>query len=133
MLTKEEALKVAEICNTWPGGLGCVLIPSKNSKRGYKNAEWGWRGRKFGNFKYEDLKNMPETTIYCPVTAIGIMRGAKDFKDHMNAYQDIRELVIKVCGFTLEEAHKKYNYLLSHDPKMLSLIFETYANYEEEW
>jgi hypothetical protein len=124
MLTDSEIDTVTKILEIWPGGMGCILVPGK-TKRGYKTANWGWRGRKFGNFDY-GLVTSFENAILCPVTAVGVMRYAIGFEDHMKAYNDIRETLEAALKIQAPKSKLVYNYMLSHYPRSLGQIFWHY-------
>lgn len=126
MLTDPELDKVIQILNLWPGGMGCILLPSDRTNRGYKSADWGWRGRKFGNFDYSVVPSFGESALLCPVTAVGVMRYAEDFSDHMQAYKDIRETLEAALKIKTPKAKLVYNYMLSHFPRSLCQIFWHY-------
>jgi len=133
MLTQEELSIVYSICLSWPGGLGCILLPSRRSKRGYKNANWGWKGRMYGDFDYSKIPAIEKQpgVIFCPVTAVGLCRDAKNFHDHMQAYKSIRSTFMAATGYDEKTAKKQYNFLLSRQPKTLSQVFRCYAENEK--
>jgi hypothetical protein len=122
-LTRDEAKSLALCCDSWPGGLGCALVPSRFSKRGYKNADWGWRGRIPGNFNYAEI---PAGALLCPVTRLGVLRNAINFKDHLLAYGLIRAALITVMGEA--DIKARYNQALRLEPKVLAARFQEYAN-----
>lgn len=124
----DEAMAIADICDRWPGGLGCVLVKAENSKRGYVNGGWGWKGHIPGDFDYAKLQSFrSETTIFCPVTLLGISRGAKDFKDHQIAYNVILTAVIYITGLDVPSAKKFYNDKLKQDQHTLASLFRNFA------
>jgi hypothetical protein len=124
MLTDQEIDIVTKILEMWPGGMGCIIVPGK-TKRGYKAADWGWRGRRFGNFDYALVTSF-ENAIPCPVTAVGVNRYAMNFEDHMQAYKDIRETLQFALKIGEERAKLVYNYMLSYYPRSLGQIFWHY-------
>lgn len=126
MLTKEEAKTIYDICTIWPGGLGCVLIPDYTAKRGFRTADWGWKGKKVGDFEYSHLSRFKDALL-CPVTAIGVMRGAERFQDHMAAYRDINEALCSLLHRDYDEVKRIYNFLLSRYPLSLSCLFDNIA------
>ena len=132
MLTKIEAEKIAEACEKWPGGRGCVLVPSNYTSRGYKIANWGWQGRVRGDFTYAHLQEFDENALFCPVTTLGMVRGVKDFTGHMDAYSDIRAAVMSLLEVTQKEAQNRYNSMLSYEPKKLAALFRLYAEIQGE-
>lgn len=124
MLTDPEIDLITKILEVWPGGMGCILIPA-NTKRGYKTADWGWRGKRYGNFDYGIVSSY-SNAILCPVTAVGVMRNAIGFADHMQSYTDIRETLEAALKIESPQSKLVYNYMLSHYPRSLGQIFWHY-------
>lgn len=135
-LTKTEAKEIQKILEDWPNRMGCVLVPAKQGERaknGWKPLDWGWKGHRFGNFDYLKLQNMlleQETYKLCPVTALGILRGARNFKDHMDSYHVIIEALQLMLPST--NVQKMYNELLKTNACVLASYFEEYAEKHAE-
>lgn len=132
MLTRQEALELAIICDQWPGGMGCVLLPKPSTKRGYVSAEWGWKDHVPGNFNYTALSAFPSGALLCPVTKLGVLRTARNFRDHLAAYDEIRSAVMTATLLSQKEAKIEYNRLLSKDPRALAALFRKYAESIQE-
>lgn len=134
MLTEREIKKVIEILEVWPNRMGCVLVPSSRGKHGYKALPWGWSGKRFGNFDYaylQDLLKNHDAALLCPVTAVGMMRGAKDFQDHMSAYQAIRATFAMIQHISVEQAQIQYNTLLKTNAKKLAVLLVEHLREKE--
>lgn len=131
MLNSAELEQIIRILKIWPNRMGCALVPNAKGKHGYKPIDWGWKGRMFGNFDYAQLRALiseRSDILCCPVTAIGLMRNAQNFQDHMSAYKDIRAKLAEILRISEKEAQIKYNALLKTDAKLLAFIFETHVS-----
>lgn len=134
-MTAEEASAIAEGLDTWPARMGCVLVPAPAGtryKHGWMQLAWGYKGKFRGNFDYdylEDLlKDHPDAKL-CPVTWLGMKRGAKNLKDHHAAY---RLLITAIhlpfaTEYTFEWFQDAYNLLLKTNPEKLAKLFRNYA------
>jgi len=130
-LTIQEAKQIQKILEDWPNRMGCVLVkadPQEKAKNGWKQLDWGWNGHRFGNFDYLKLSILllvEKDYKLCPVTALVVMRGARNFKDHMDSYHMIIEALQTVLPST--NIQKAYNTLLKTNSKQLAAYFKTYA------
>lgn len=129
MLTKEEAFEVSKCCKLWPGGMGCILVKDTAKKRGYRQLDWGFKGRVPANFDYSIIKpiqNNPNILL-CPVTKIGLMNNAKNFTDHLEAYKRLIKTFMYMTHLKYESAKYAYNHMLKSDWYSLGKIFELYS------
>lgn len=119
-LTADEASKIAEIADGWPGGLGEVLVKCETAKRGWK------RDPEFSVFKKDYVP--AADVMLCPVMALKKMRGLPNlYHHHLSAWRSIRNAYAEVLCCTLKDAHDLYNEHLRNDPKTLAKNMRRYV------
>jgi hypothetical protein len=139
-LSAQEARSISELLKTWPNRMGCVLVPAppgSRYKNGWQPLAWGYKGRFRGSFDYdylEDLlKDHPDAKL-CPVTWLGLKRGAKNLHEHTIAF---RLLITAIHSpfrteYSYEKMQEIYNVLLKTNAQKLANLFDTYAERSAE-
>lgn len=121
-LTEDEAREVADSLDTWPPGLGYVIVRDETRKRGWKRFE-PWT-------PFHTYETPPPSADikHCPVVQLTEARDEHSYGEHLAAWRSLRDAVADVLGISLEDAHEVYNDLLKTNPAALGNILRRYAD-----
>lgn len=130
LMSREEALAVADVLDDWPPGLGFVLMRSSRP-RGWQIFKWSEDPRSHWRLWDEPPPLGPDVK-HCPVVTLHVMRGVSEsgsarFREHHDAFWGMIDTLAPELGLDRETTREWYNDYLREDPRGLAEEFRALA------